>query len=106
MEVHCLNYVEIYSNHFNVIGPGGQHRSLMIAQGLYAYHNYKVLLITPKFKAYYESVISRPQDFLEEGTLNNSSLQKLKACLTNGLALPPKGSFRLAGHNSDSMSCC
>ena len=85
-----MKSVEIYSNQFNVVGPGGQHRSLMIARGLAKYHGYEVYLVTPSFRARYEELISRPYDFLKPEPLvfHGNIMRRLASYLANGLLLP------------------
>lgn len=83
-----MKLVEIYSNQFNVIGPGGQHRSLMIARGLSRYYNYEVYLVTPWYRIRYEDLIAQPHRLLEREVFADAPVKKLKAYLANGLALP------------------
>lgn len=83
-----MKLVEIYSNQFNVIGPGGQHRSLMIVRGLSRYYNYEVYLVTPWYRIRYEDLIAQPHRLLEREVFADAPVKKLKAYLANGLALP------------------
>ena len=87
-----MRSVEIYSDQFNVVGPGGQHRSLMIARGLAKYHGYEVYLVTPRFRARYEEVVSRPYDFLKTEPLafRSNVARRLASYLANGLLLPAR----------------
>ncbi len=83
-----MKRVEIYGNQFNVIGPGGQHRSLMVARGLAKHYGYEVYLVTPRFRARYEDVVARPQYFLDLQVFAGSVVVRIKSYLANGLALP------------------
>jgi len=80
--------IEIYSDQFNMIGPGGQYRVLMAAKGL-VYAGYKVFLITPYFKTTYTEILRYPKKYyVNRETLYHTVYGKLNYYVSNSFILP------------------
>ncbi|MEM1637582.1 MAG: glycosyltransferase family 4 protein [Pyrobaculum sp.] len=83
-----MTKIEIYSDQFNIVGPGGQHRILNVADGL-AKMGYNVLLITPFFRTTYNDLLKNPNKYyIDTKRLYFTVKGKLMYYLGNSTILP------------------
>lgn len=80
--------IEIYSDQFNILGGGGQHRILTIARGLRNL-GYDIVFVTPYYKATFEELFRNPLKYsIDLAWLYYTKRGKAHYYADNALLLP------------------